>query len=227
MPSPALPALRSYGKAAWDLARAREASLPAFAGGVVRHRLLGHRDVWVGSRTVLVGAERIVLPDGAHLRVGLGSFGATSRYDTTVLRIAPGARLECHGMVSLQRGCRVVVDGGSLTVGHATNINGMTKILCRESVRIGAFCTISWDVQIMDTDFHAVTVDGRQRPMTAPVEIGDRVWVGTGALVLKGSRIGEGAVVAAGAVVAGEVAPHTIVAGVPARPIGTVESWSP
>lgn len=55
------------------------------------------------------------------------------------------------------------------------------------------------------------------------VVIGDRVWIGCRALVLPGLSLGEGAVVAAGAVVTKDVAPFTIVAGVPARPVGERE----
>lgn len=53
--------------------------------------------------------------------------------------------------------------------------------------------------------------------MTAPVHIEDDVWVGAGAVLLPGVRIGTGSVVAAGAVVTRDVAPQTVVAGVPAR----------
>lgn len=49
--------------------------------------------------------------------------------------------------------------------------------------------------------------------------IGHDVWIGHGALILPGARIGHGGIIGAGAVVAGEVAPFTIVAGNPARPI--------
>ena len=52
-----------------------------------------------------------------------------------------------------------------------------------------------------------------------PVEVGHDVWIGHGAIVLPGVEIGNGAVVAAGAVVTDDVAPYTIVAGVPAEPI--------
>ncbi|TCK30058.1 hypothetical protein EV667_0144 [Ancylobacter aquaticus] len=51
------------------------------------------------------------------------------------------------------------------------------------------------------------------------VTIGHDVWIGHGAIVLPGRRIGDGAVIAAGAVVTKDVAPYTIVAGVPARPV--------
>ena len=58
--------------------------------------------------------------------------------------------------------------------------------------------------------------------MANPVEIGDDVWIGHGAIIMPGVKIGSGAVVAAGAVVTRNVDAHTIVAGVPARPVGFV-----
>lgn len=54
-----------------------------------------------------------------------------------------------------------------------------------------------------------------------PVRIGARAWIAFRAIVLPGVTIGEGAVVAAGAVVTRDVADYTIVAGSPARPVGT------
>jgi len=51
------------------------------------------------------------------------------------------------------------------------------------------------------------------------VEIGNDVWIGAGAIILDGVKIGDGAIVAAGAVVAKDVPPYTIVGGVPAREI--------
>ena len=49
-----------------------------------------------------------------------------------------------------------------------------------------------------------------------PVSIGDDVWIGANAMILRGVTLGEGAVVGAGAVVTGDVPAHTIVAGNPA-----------
>src|SRR5690606_2383436 len=152
-------------------------------------------------RTVLDGSERVEVREGGALRIGLGGFGLSSEHDTSVVRVRPGARLVCEGVVSLQRGVRVVVDGGTLSIGHGTNVNGVgTKILCATGITIGAHCTFSWDVQVLANDFHALTVDGVEQPSAAPVVIGDRVWIGTRAIVLKGVTIGDGAVVAAGAV---------------------------
>lgn len=84
--------------------------------------------------------------------------------------------------------------------------------------------SIGSDVMIAS---HAVlttaTHDYRVSPMnsttlqTAPIVIEDDVWIGSGAIILQGVTIGRGAVVAAGAVVNCDVAPNSIVGGVPAR----------
>jgi tetrahydrodipicolinate N-acetyltransferase len=217
---------RTYRQLMRDLRPARETSARAFYGGVIRHRVLARRPIWIGSATVLDGADRIEVTPGGALRVGLGPFGLTSEHDTSVIRIRPEGRFGVDGVVSLQRGVRVVVDGGELRIGHETNVNGLTKILVAESVRIGRGCTLSWDVQILDNDFHAITVDGQAQPAVAPVVIGDRVWIGTRALVLKGVTIGDGAVVAAGAVVTRDVPAGAIAAGIPAKVVGRADAWA-
>ncbi len=84
---------------------------------------------------------------------------------------------------------------------------------------------MSWDVQVLDTDFHTIVRDGSPQASVAPVRIGDHVWIGTRAVVLKGVTIGDGAVIAAGAVVTADVPTGAVVAGVPARVVGRADSW--
>jgi acetyltransferase-like isoleucine patch superfamily enzyme len=55
------------------------------------------------------------------------------------------------------------------------------------------------------------------------IVIEDDVWLGASAVITDGVRVGKGAVVAAGAVVVKDVPPHTVVAGVPARPVKTID----
>jgi tetrahydrodipicolinate N-acetyltransferase len=216
---------REYRRLMSGLRGERETSARAFYAGVLRHRVLAKRDIWIGSPTVLDGADRVEVRAGGALRVGLGPFGLTSEHDHSIIRVRPGARFVVDGVVSLQRGVRIVVDAGELSIGNGTNVNGLTKILVADSVRIGAECTFSWDVQILDNDFHTMTVGGEQRPSHGPIVIGDRVWVGTRAVILKGVTIGDGAVVGAGAVVTRDVPAGTVVAGMPAKVVGKVESW--
>ena len=58
---------------------------------------------------------------------------------------------------------------------------------------------------------------GRQFPVNRPVVIGSGSWLGAGAIVLPGARIGRNVVIAAGSVVRGEIPDRCVVAGVPAR----------
>jgi acetyltransferase-like isoleucine patch superfamily enzyme len=93
-------------------------------------------------------------------------------------------------------------------------------------------------VTIVDSDFHpldpaqramdceALAPDGHgQRPRVEakPVIIEDNVWVGFGAAILKGIRIGRGAIVGAGSVVTRDVPACTFVAGNPARVVGPAD----
>jgi len=103
--------------------------------------------------------------------------------------------------------------GGRIEIGNGTYLNRNTLIHASKLVRIGKVCKISWDVIIMDSDMHSIT-GGRS---DEPVYIGDDVWIGCRAIILKGVHIGGGAVIAAGSVVTKDVQPRTVVGGIPAR----------
>ena len=120
---------------------------------------------------------------------------------------------------------------GSIAVGDDSVLVGAV-FMCADSIRIGAGCVISYNVTLADSDFHPLdatarrrdaiasspTGDRSQRPalVTRPVIIGDRVWIGTGAIILKGVRIGDDATIAAGTVVTRDVPPNAVAAGNPA-----------
>lgn len=95
-------------------------------------------------------------------------------------------------------------------------------VAAAELVSIGSDCVLASGVYVTDHD-HGVPAPGQSildAPLvTAPTRIGDRVWIGERAMVLKGVTVGDGSVVGAGAVVTKDVAPGTTVVGVPARPI--------
>ena len=121
-------------------------------------------------------------------------------------------------MNQIGRGTLVwILDGGTLTLGGNSFTSGRNMIICKEAVSIGKDCAIAWNVTITDHDFHELYVDDALQPETLPVVIGDGVWIGMNATILKGVTVGDGAVVAAGAIVNKDVPPRTLVAGSPAR----------
>jgi acetyltransferase-like isoleucine patch superfamily enzyme len=105
-----------------------------------------------------------------------------------------------------------------LKVGKLSVINANCRLDTRGGISIGRKVAIASDVIILtaDHDVNSFNFLGRNRE----VVVDDYVWIGTRAMILPGVTIGYGAVIAAGAVVSRDVAPFSIVGGVPAKPIG-------
>jgi len=108
---------------------------------------------------------------------------------------------------------------GGFKMGPNSVINQKCRLDNRGGITIGTNVSISAEVCLLtaDHDPASPTNDSRIRP----IQIEDYAFIGTRAMVLPGVRIGTGAMVGAGAVVAKDVAPYEVVAGVPARKIGT------
>jgi acetyltransferase-like isoleucine patch superfamily enzyme len=116
--------------------------------------------------------------------------------------------------------------GGRLEIGDNVFVNQGATIVAAVEITIGPDCRIGDHVAIYDTDHHPV--DQKTPVRRAPVRIGRNVWIARGAVVLPGVTIGDHAVVAAGSIVTGDVAPRTLVAGNPARPLrelSAADSW--
>lgn len=113
---------------------------------------------------------------------------------------------------------------GEPEIGEGTWIGAFTLIDGSGGLSIGRGCDVSSGVHIYTHSSVRRCVSGRAYPEVdrAPVVIGDHVFIGANAVVNMGVTIGESAVIAAGAVVTRDVLPFTVVAGVPARPIGRV-----
>jgi acetyltransferase-like isoleucine patch superfamily enzyme len=121
---------------------------------------------------------------------------------------------------------------GAVEVGDDSILVGVV-FMCAEKVSIGKRVVVSYNVTIADSDFHprdpelrkldalanAPGGDKSQRPavIARPVVIEDDVWIGIGAIILKGVHIGRGARIGAGAVVTKDVPAGATIIGNPAR----------
>ena len=124
--------------------------------------------------------------------------------------------------------------GGDISIGEWCYIGEGARVWSSGSIHIGDRVLISHNVNIFDSlthplnarmrhaQFKAIMQSGHPRSIDLgerPVSVGNDVWIGANACVLRGVTIGEGAIVGAGAVVTHDVPPFTLVAGNPARVI--------
>lgn len=97
------------------------------------------------------------------------------------------------------------------------------SLQCLYNIKIGENVMISREVVIRDSDSHQI-LDSNHRP-TQSIVIGNHVWIGMRAMILKGVTIGDDSIIAAGAIVTKDVPPRTLVAGIPAKVIKENITW--
>jgi acetyltransferase-like isoleucine patch superfamily enzyme len=166
------------------------------------------------SGIYLLNGNRIFKHRSARIEQGggrllFGNIQHPFRVPPGYIRLQENAKLILTGDVAMADGVMIELGpGATLEIGGNTYINANTKIGVKESIRIGKNCAISTEVGIMDTDVHfMLDPRGNKQIATAPIEIGDHVWIGARCTILKGSRIDSGSVVGATSLVTGHL--HT------------------
>lgn len=138
-----------------------------------------------------------------------------------------GDHVRISGKLSINFAARFV-KRPCLEIGDHSDLAHDCRLVVGKSVKIGRHVEIAGGVTIRDSGGHPA--DPARRAAGAPpdeadvkpIVIHDNVWIGSQVLILPGSDIGEGSIVSAHSVVSGAVAPYTVVAGNPARRIGTL-----
>jgi acetyltransferase-like isoleucine patch superfamily enzyme len=144
------------------------------------------------------------------------------RHPRSHIEIGDGCRIDGHIVTELE--------GSRIVIGNNTLLGGRSIIDCVTTITIGTEVLISYECIIADADNHSLSRKRREGDLDrwrsgahdwsdvqkAPIVIGDGVWIGARAIILRGVTIGAGAIVGMGSVVTKSVAPNTIVVGNPA-----------
>ncbi|MFH0755879.1 MAG: acyltransferase [Bacteroidota bacterium] len=178
--------------------------LKLFLSGYLRHT-----GIEVGRHIVWMGKPIISKTPGSSIKIGpMCAF--CSRSGQTALGVQ-------HPVI-----IRTLKAGAGIEIGANVRMSG-TTICASDHIRIGERCVIGANVTIADTDFHSLNSQIRSSPddfndaHSKPVVIEDDVFIGGGAYILKGVKIGQGAIIGAGSVVSKDVEKNAVVAGNPAR----------
>jgi acetyltransferase-like isoleucine patch superfamily enzyme len=190
-----------------------------------------------GPRTVLrfMRRNRMLTPKYARLLVGLARRRWLTRYgrrlrsdgiafvasDVTI-EIGPGGRVELGRWSWLGHGTKVRCHEGTVSIGAKTVMGQECTISAYQHVSIGRECVVADRVMLIDFDHGMVEVE---RPIRLQgiykrdVRVGNNVWIGYGACILRGVTVGDNAVIGTNSVVTQDVPPNAVVGGVPARVI--------
>jgi acetyltransferase-like isoleucine patch superfamily enzyme len=141
---------------------------------------------------------------GRRLEIEIGRKGEV-RFGRFVW-IGDGSKIRCHE--------------GAVEIGQKTVMGQECTISAYQRVRIGEQCVIADRAMFIDFDHGVVEVE---RPIRVQgiykrdVEVGSNVWIGYGACILRGARVGDNAIVGTNSVVTKDVPANAVVAGIPAR----------
>ena len=113
--------------------------------------------------------------------------------------------------------------GKNLVIGKNVFINSGCKVQDQGGIEIGDGTLIGHNV-VLATLNHALAPERRGDLIPRPIRIGKNVWIGSNAVILPGVTIGDGAVIAAGAAVTKDVPENSVVGGVPARVLRTIQT---
>ncbi|MCM1378248.1 MAG: acyltransferase [Clostridium sp.] len=165
-----------------------------------------HLPILVHSHVVFRDISGKIKVNG-NLRKGLIRFGSNQplatrdmQYERTIIDIT--GELIISGNIHIAPGSRISInENARLLLGKNFNTTGNVTIICDKEINIGDNCLFSWDIQIMDADFHKINnVNGKCINLPRAIEVGDNVWVCSKTIILKGTRIANGCVIGAGSV---------------------------
>ena len=126
------------------------------------------------------------------IKIGLSGFGL-SLHNPCVLQ--NNGRIVFKGRCEIGGGTRITCFGGVLEIGDGCTFTGDCIICAKKRISIGQDCLISWNTQIMDSDYHQIKVDGMVINDDEEVIISDHVWICSNVTVLKGTKLGRNNVV--------------------------------
>jgi acetyltransferase-like isoleucine patch superfamily enzyme len=136
------------------------------------------------------------------------------------LKIEPRGEIRFGRFVWIGDGTKIRCHEGAVEIGEKTVMGQECTISAYQHVRIGEQCVIADRAMFIDFDHGVVEVERpirQQGIYKRDVEVGNNVWIGYGACVLRGVSVGDNSVIGTNAVVTKDVPANAVVAGIPAR----------
>jgi acetyltransferase-like isoleucine patch superfamily enzyme len=189
--------------------------------------------LFVSFRTRLIHAGgTITIKDPLKtgmIRIGFGEVGIFDKKYSRVMWEVKGD-IVFEGSALFKFGSRVSVGkGAKLQIGNGFRISPDSSLVCFKKMTFGDNVRISWEVIIMDNDFHKIkTLDGQLLNNPKEIVVGNHVWIGMRSTLLKGTILDDHIIVGSGSLLNRPIrGTHQIIAGNPARVIKEGICWEP
>jgi acetyltransferase-like isoleucine patch superfamily enzyme len=202
-----------------------EATAPAVAAPQAKAGAIATVRFWVRNRMVTprygLGAcrllwRRFLTPAGYRMTLeGMLFLGGGVKF-----QIGKQARARFGRWVWIGDGTKIRCHEGEVLIGAKTVMGQECTISAYQHISIGEQCILADRVMLIDFDHNVADVE---RPIRVqgiykrPVRVGNNVWVGYGAQILRGVTVGDNSIIGASAVVTKDVPANAVVAGAPAR----------
>lgn len=143
----------------------------------------------------------VILPDKnvkfGIIKIGFGHVGIfNSKVSKSIWEVS--GKIIFSGRANIGHGSKICVGTeGVLSIGNNFCITAESSIICFNAVTIGNDCLFSWDILIMDTDFHKIIKENEVLNKEKPIKIGNRNWIGCRTTIIKGTETGNGCIIGA------------------------------
>lgn len=177
-----------------------------------------HLPIFVYWRSELYKMKGKIIID-APIKTGMVKFGPHSLgtqdmlFSRTIWQMA--GTLIVKGKVSIGRGSKISIGkDATLIFGNNFLITGNSEIICQREISFGNDCLLSWNILIMDTDFHHVfNEQGEKINNNKPIRIGNHIWIGCRNTILKGVSIADNNIISANSTITRNVIVENCVIG--------------
>ena len=131
-------------------------------------------------------------------------------FDGVIVNIK--GRLECSGKFHARHGSYININGGVVRIEKGVGFNRLVSVNCHKYISIGENSIFGEGVKLYDHDHQFARDIGVSHKIfsVAPIVIGRNVWVGAGAIILKGVEIGDNSIISAGSIVTKSVPANSI-----------------
>lgn len=174
--------------------------------------------VYIGANVHFYGLYQGCICIDSTIKKGMISIGrsyGSNRIDRgvkSILIFNKYGSIIIHGKASFCSEFKLKISG-TLELGENFEANNNFNCICYKYISFGKNCLLGWDITIIDSDGHTIYVNKRPITNTIPINIGNNVWIGAKATILKGSQIQDDSIIGYGTIVSGKYESNSIIIG--------------